>query len=433
MTSPEDPAWPATREPSIASPRGFALGIAVRFAAIGVLWILATDVLLYALTYDVVLLGRIETVIDWGFVAFGTVMLYVVAQRAAAKLSRERAVLSTVVESIGDGLLVVGADRNIVYANPAACRMLEAPPADLMGMTAAEFARRFVVARTSGAIVAPEDFATQRAFAALGPLRRKVLLHPTATSELVIDTTAAPVRTPPNRRASLVVSVLHDVTDTEHLEQLRDRFFAAAAHALKTPIAIIKANVQFISRSSPPAFQPSLSAVERSCDRIDRLVQNLQVVSRARSHSLELQMQATELAPLVLRIVRELGAAGASRVIRAEILDTPTVRGDRERLRTVIRNLIAEGMRSSTPGTVVTLQLSATTWDAELAVTYHPLAIAERTFAGAEQYDDSTLSRCATETIVDAHGGKVGEAQGERTETIWVRIPTTDDTREEVK
>jgi len=425
MASLEDHVWSAPLEPTLTSPRGFALGIAARFAAIGVLWILATDVLLYALTYNVVLLARVETVVDWTFVAFATVMLYVVAQRAAAKLNRARTVLTTIVENVGDGLMVLNAERKIVYANPAACRMLESQPSDLMGMNAQQFARRFVVARATGAIVAPEEFASVRAFAAPGPVRYKAIIHPTSTTELVVVTTASPVRSRPSRTASLVVSLMHDVTDTEHLEQLRDRFFAAAAHALKTPIAIIKANVQFISRSSSSALRPSFAAVERACDRIDRLVQNLQVVSRARSHSLELTMQPTEIAPLVLQIVRELGAAGASRVIRAEVLDTPAVHGDRERLTTVIRNIIAEGMRGSTPGTPLTLQVSATNHDAELAVTYHPLAIAERTFAGAEQYDDSTLSRCATETIVEAHGGKVGEAQGEKTETIWVRIPTT--------
>jgi signal transduction histidine kinase len=426
MARPVDQDWPSPLEPSVRSARAFALVIAASFAAVGVLWIFVTDVLLYATSYDSVLLARIETVIDWGFVAFATVLISVVARRAVAKLNRARTVLSTVVEAIGDGLLVVGPDRTIVYANPAACRMLACrKPSDVIGMTARQFSRRYLVTRTTGAVVPPEDFVTQRAFTEPGPLRRKALLHPTEGSELVVLSTAAPVRSQPDRRASFVVSVMHDVTDTDNLEQLRDRFFAAAAHALKTPVAIIKANVQFISRGSPGALQPSLAAVERQCDRIDRLVQNLQVVSRARSHSLELKMQPTELGPLVLQVVREIGPAGAARVIHADIASSPVVYGDRERLATAIRNSIHEAMRGSTPRTPVRLTLSANPCDAELAVTFQPLAVAERMFAGAEQYDDTTLSRCATETIAEAHGGTVGETQTATTETIWMRIPTT--------
>lgn len=62
--------------------------------------------------------------------------------------------------------------------------------------------------------------------------------------------------------------------------------------------------------------------------------------------------------------------------------------------------------------------------DVELSVHSDPLPVAERTFSGAEDQDDSTLGRCATTTIVDAHGGMTGEeTRGEHDAILWVRLP----------
>ncbi|HEY3801053.1 MAG TPA: histidine kinase dimerization/phospho-acceptor domain-containing protein [Kofleriaceae bacterium] len=407
------------------SSRSVALIVSASFAAAGVVWVLATDVVLYAATDDAILLARIETVVDWGFVLLASVLLYLVTQRAAAKLSRARAALSTVVETICDGLLVVGGDRTVIYANPAACRMFAVEDADeLLGMTAEQFSRRYAVSRLDGSLVKPDEFASQRAFRHAGPLHYKARVHPSQDIELIIAVTATAVRAQMQRRTAFVVSVMHDITDSERLEQLRDGFFSAAAHSLKTPVAIIKANVQFVERTAPLALQPSLAAIDRQCDRIDRLVQNLQVVSRARSHSLELVLVPTDLVQLVRDTVRDLSAAAGSRV-RMQLVASPRVLGDRERLATAVRNLVHEALRNAAQSSSVTLRVTQEGYEAELSVIYEALPVAERTFTGAEQYDDTTLSRCATETIIEAHGGTVGETSGEAVESIWMRLPTT--------
>jgi signal transduction histidine kinase len=406
------------------SSRSVALVVSTSFALVGVVWVLATDVLLYAATDDAVLLARIETVVDWIFVAFSSVLLYAVTRRAAAKLSRARAALSTVVETICDGLVVVGGHQTIIYSNPAACRMLAVEhPDDLFGMTAEQFSRRYTLSRLDGSLVKPGDFASVRAFRSRGPLHYKARVHPKPDAELIIAVTATAVPALPHHPPTFVVSILHDITDSERLDQLRDGFFSAAAHSLKTPVAIIKANVQFVERSAPLALQPSLAAIDRQCDRIDRTVQNLQVVSRARSRSLELVLEPTDLAKLVRDAVRDLDGAASARV-RMELAASPTVLGDRERLITVVRNLVHEALRKAVAHSAITVRLTQEGYEAELAVIYEALPVAERCYAGAEQYDDTTLARCATETIAEAHGGKVGETAGESIESIWVRLPT---------
>jgi len=294
-------------------------------------------------------------------------------------------------------------------------------------LTPTQFSRRFLVSYPDGTVVAPDEFVAQRVFTEPGPLRYKIVLHPTERRELVVRSTASGVRTRPDAPPALVVAVLHDVTPNETLSRMRDHFFSAAAHALKTPVAIIKANVQLIARGgAEPA--PSFRAIERQCARIDRLVQNLMVVARARSHSLRLHTHALELEQLVREIAHESAATRATNEVRTEVTASPRVYGDAERLATLARNLCSEAIAAAVRGSPVTLYLSQpdpTT--AELGVRYQPIPIPERTFSGDEEYDDTPLAHCATATIAEAHGGTVGEDSSGSTGAIWVRLPTIED------
>src|SRR5262249_37147331 len=151
---------------------------------------------------------------------------------------------SAVVKSIADGLLLIGRDRTIAHANPAAERMLRCRLSELVGLGAGAFSRRIRVTHLDGAVVHPDEFLPERFVEEGGPLHEKMALHRRDGEDLVISSTAAAVRDDVEGPPEAVVNVMHDITAAEHLEGLRDDIFARTAHAIKTPVAIIKANVQ---------------------------------------------------------------------------------------------------------------------------------------------------------------------------------------------
>ena len=419
--------WAACFSGSGRSLRRVALVTATWFLAIGALWIVALDVVLRAESHDPVTTARLESTIHWAFILIASAAIYAIAFRVATQLKHMHDVTSAVVESIGDGVFLLGADRKIAYANPAGARMLRLGQDEFIGMTAPEFWRRFRPSYPDGLVVAPDELISQRAFTEPGPLRYKVVLHFGEHEGLVFRSTAAAVRRRLGEPPAMVVSVLHDITPNENLSRMRDRFFAAAAHALKTPVAVIKANVQLISRG-PHADTPSFRAIERQCARIDQLVKNLMVVSRARSHSLHLHAHAIELEPIVRDVAAEIVAARPTNEVRVEVSASPQVFGDRERLATLVRNLFSEAAGIAVRGTPLAICLGLhEPGTAEIGVRYVPIPVAERTFAGEEQYDDAPLARCATMTIADAHGGRVGEDNAETASVLWARFPTIED------
>jgi two-component system, NtrC family, sensor histidine kinase KinB len=401
--------------------------VAVSFILAGIAWVLATDVILYTATRDPMLIARVETAKGWIFVGLGAFLLYVVTLQGARRFLRAQALTAAVVESIGDGLLVLGPDRRIQYANRAAARVLRCQDAgELVGMGAKRFTRRYRVSYPDGSLVPPNELASQRVFDEGGPLSYTAVMHPPGCGEVIIKSTAAAVRMRVGETASMVVSVLHDITDSYLLEKLRDQFFAAAAHSLKTPVAIIKTNVQVLLRSAAPPLARSLVAIERQCDRIDRLVQNLLVLGRFRSHSLALHQEEIGLQPMVEQVAGEMGRLFVHHPVNAEIADSPRVYADPERLAMALRNVIDEALRSSISGAPLTVLLRRHDDQAAIGIRYRPVPPEERSRETYGDYDDIGICRNVTATVLQAHGGTLSEESAGSETTAWIRLPVSE-------
>ena len=400
----------------------FALTVVGAFLSGGLAWVFLTDLVLYAVTRDPVQVARFETAKGWLFVLLAAVFLYPVLRRSASRLTRAQATLSAVIECIADGVLLLGSDRSILHANPAALRSLRCEKLeDLVGMDADEFSRRFRLSYPDGSLVPPRQFVSQRVFEESGPLHHKAILHPPGGEEVVIAVTAAAVRCEVEAPPEIVVSVWHDITVTERLENLRNEFFAAAAHSLKTPLAIIKASAQMLlSGGLAPGAARSAAAIERQSRRIDRLVESLLVLARIRTGTLRLYPTEVELGPLVEDAAREMSSISREHEVRAEVLATPRIHGDQERLAMVLRNTIDGACRLSEVGTPITVRLARHGRDAEIGVRYQPRPEEEASDAYRE-YDDMGVSTYVTSAVVEAHGGVLREETVGGETTSWIR------------
>jgi two-component system, NtrC family, sensor histidine kinase KinB len=400
-----------------------ALTVAGAFVCVGLAWVVLTDIVLYHAIHDRVLIARLETMKGWAFVGLAGSFLYVVTLRSASRLARVWRLTAAVVESIADGVLVLGRERTITHANPAAVRMLGCGLDRLIGMDAEEFSRRFHVSYLDGSVVPPEAYISQRVFDEGGRLHYKVKLQPLGGGDLVISATAAGVRSSPDEPTLCVVSVMHDITDSENLVRLRDQLFTGAAHCLKTPVAVIKANAQALLRTVGPRHRGVVSALNRQCDRIDRLVQNLMVLARARSRSLELHPEPVDLEQLVERIAGEPLWSHRHEVVVDALGRAPCVRADEERIALILRNVLYEACRLSPAQSRVLVYTKLEGNWGEVGVRYRPLPWHEQATAVYNEYDDVGIGRSVTDTIVKAHGGSSHTVVAGSHVTIYFQLP----------
>lgn len=134
----------------------------------------------------------------------------------------------------------------------------------------------------------------------------------------------------------------------ERLEGLftsQQRFLADVSHELRTPLTVIKGNVDLMRRMKQ-LDKESLSSIDQEAGRLTRLVGGLLMLAQAESGNLPLNFQPVELDMLVTEVFQEMHiiAGGKVRVHLTEI-DQLQVNGDRDRLKQVFINLVANAIQ----------------------------------------------------------------------------------------
>jgi signal transduction histidine kinase len=198
---------------------------------------------------------------------------------------------------------------------------------------------------------------------------------------------------------------MHDVTKVESLDRLREQFFAAAAHAFKTPVAIIKSHVYMAGRRHAVADH-SLEVIDRQCGRLGRIVENLVVAGHLRTETLHLRLEVLDWASVVDQVMAEMVRASAGHRLLGGPSARPVVWADRERLAQVLRTVIELAFRRARAGTDLRIGLTVENGRGRFEVSYVPLpieqALEHRDGAG---YTGLELDGYVVESLVGAMGG----------------------------
>jgi len=202
-------------------------------------------------------------------------------------------------------------------------------------------------------------------------------------------------------------------TLNEMLERLsgsfeRERRFAAdASHELRTPVAVIKTELEGALRAGRD--DPGLAAAAEECDRLAQLAEDLLVVARSGEGELPLRREPVDAAEL-LGHVRERFAERAARAGRAlRVEGSGRLDADPLRLEQAVGNLVDNALRHgggeivlhAAPG-----ELSVSDAGSGFAPEFAPRAF-ER-FArddGARTRGGTGLGLSIVRTIAEAHGG----------------------------
>src|SRR6267378_2530005 len=167
--------------------------------------------------------------------------------------------------------------------------------------------------------------------------------------------------------------VLNEMFDRlERSFQQVTRFTSDASHELKTPIALMRAQLETMlgSKAITPPRRESLSDLIEQCSQLSQIVDGLLFLSRADDRRLAIEQRPVDLVALVheLREDAEILAAQARLTLRCLLPAQLVVTGDARLLRRAVMNLIDNAIKYNRVGGSVVLAGSTNGQNAVLTV-----------------------------------------------------------------
>jgi len=221
-------------------------------------------------------------------------------------------------------------------------------------------------------------------------------------------------------------------------EHQRRTLLNDVSHELRNPLTVIAGNLEAMIDGVHPADEAHLSAILEETRVMERLIDDLRTVALSEAGTLQLHREPTDPDVLIEEVVRSFaGAAGTGGVtVTAEVpSDLPILDVDPVRIREVLANLVANGVRHSpSGGTVVVrgevagtgagdrlvLRVADTGPGIDPALLPH---VFDRFVKGAGS-SGSGLGLAIARHLVAAHGGTLEvEATGSGGTTFRVTLP----------
>jgi two-component system, OmpR family, sensor kinase len=211
------------------------------------------------------------------------------------------------------------------------------------------------------------------------------------------------------------------------------RFVADASHELRTPVAVVKAELEGALRVGEygPRVRDALVAAVEECDRLGQLAEDLLVVARAADGQLPVRGEDLD-AGSILQSVRSRFVDRANqqgRRIRVEAADGLEVRADPLRIRQALGNLVDNALRHGRGEIVLRARRSGAGVEIEVADQGggFPPEIAQQAFERFTRGDRARtrggvgLGMAIVRAIAEAHGGSSAIAAEARTAVVvWL-------------
>ena len=220
------------------------------------------------------------------------------------------------------------------------------------------------------------------------------------------------------------------------------RFTADASHELKTPLAVLRADVERAMHANSQSTEQMVALEEalHETTRMADLVESLLTLARADEGRFDLMRERVDLEPLAHDVFETALILGedAGLTVTMPRADACAVNGDKTRLRQLFLNLITNAIKYTPRGGEVELQLVATEQEASFSVRDTGIGIAaidlpnifdrfyraDRVRSRQSERGGFGLGLSISQWIAQAHGGTLTvQSRLHRGSTFTVTLP----------
>jgi two-component system phosphate regulon sensor histidine kinase PhoR len=330
------------------------------------------------------------------------------------RLSTEKQRLDTILNSMGEGIMVTTPDGVITLVNPA-FRRLFSISGDVEGKKLVEISRHPDLLEAFNDLGQPD----------INELVREISLQP---DDCTLLTHWVPLDVDGVRQG--VVAVFHDITDLKKAENMRRDFVANVSHELRTPVTIIKGYAETLLNgaleSDPARAVRFVEIISNHSDRLANLVNDILKLSSLESKEALLELHPIDVSGTIAKacmLLQESASHKNIAIVNETIgITLPRVLADQGRLEQVVVNLLENAIKYTPDGGTVRIYTEITGEYIKVSVADTGIGIPfkdqPRIFERFYRVDESRtreqggngLGLAIVKHIVQLHGGTVSVA-----------------------
>jgi len=236
--------------------------------------------------------------------------------------------------------------------------------------------------------------------------------------------------------SQLALSFNQMAEQLEQVENLRRQLIGDVAHELRTPLTAIKGSAEGLMDGVLPAADETYQQIHAEAERLSRLVNDLQELSRVQSKAIHLDIRPVDSARLIQTVTRRMQFQFDEKRVRLNSslpIEPIIVLADEDRALQVLTNLLSNALQYTPEDGSVTISIERNKNMARIAIRDTGLGIPPEHLANI--YDrfyrvDKSRSRARggsgigltiAKHLVEAQGGKIwAESEGENTGSLFV-------------
>jgi two-component system sensor histidine kinase VicK len=242
-----------------------------------------------------------------------------------------------------------------------------------------------------------------------------------------------------------LITVLHDVTEQEKIEQERREFVANVSHELRTPLTTMKSYLEALEdgamkdKELGPRF---LSVTQNETERMIRLVNDLLQLSKIDSHDYQLTFQLVNIVEFLHEIVDRFEMIADEKEIEfvRKISKKPMyVKMAPDKMTQVIDNVISNAMKYSPEGGNITVTLLQQGHQLQISISDQGMGIPRESQskifdrfyrvdkARARSVGGTGLGLAIAKELIHAHKGEIwAQSEYGKGTTIFIELPYFD-------
>jgi len=343
-------------------------------------------------------------------------------EKSLRDIATEKSKVKTIINCMGDGVLVCDRDGCIVLSNPAASRMLKISESSLLGNFLPQCNLHSELANTIQESLTTKDVSYTSVSQELGIGE---------TGEIFLRAHTAPVRNDLGETMGSV-TVIQDISHLKELDKMKSEFIAMVTHELRAPIAAVEQQLTVIlNKMAGEVTEKQEKLLRRAKERTKGLldlIRDLLDLSKIEAGKMVQYKEPLDLQEVIQRVVDLMKAQAENKKIDLQFSppsQLSLIQADRNSMEGIFTNLISNAIKYTPEGGKVWIDLAGEGGFVKVSVSDTGIGIKKEDLSRifdkfyrvksseTRQIVGTGLGLSIVKSIVDAHLGSISVASEE--------------------